>query len=129
MGDLGSFLKGRQGQLMPEADVMLWFVQICLALQHVHQGGILHRDLKACNIFCTSNNLVKLGDFGISKVGCLHGSTQADCWLLEHACLRWPGLQAIVSHTARCPKIAPWPQIVQRIHPCALPCLNTLDAG
>lgn len=68
VGDLGTFIKGRQGQLLPEADVMLWFVQICLALQHVHQRGILHRDLKTCNIFCTSNNLVKLGDFGISKV-------------------------------------------------------------
>jgi serine/threonine protein kinase len=76
LGDLASQLKARaaEAQLLSEADVLLWFVQICQALQHVHQRGILHRDLKTCNIFCTSSNLVKLGDFGISKVGSSQGA-------------------------------------------------------
>ena len=30
--------------------------------------GIIHRDLKGNNIFCCANGILKLGDFGISKV-------------------------------------------------------------
>jgi NIMA (never in mitosis gene a)-related kinase len=47
---------------------MWYFVQICLALRHLHGQGILHRDLKAANIFIAAGDIVKLGDFGISKV-------------------------------------------------------------
>ena len=47
---------------------MNWFVQICLALKHVHDQRILHRDLKTQNIFLTSNGKIKLGDFGIARV-------------------------------------------------------------
>lgn len=35
-GDLEGLLKGRGGSLLSEDDVMLRFVQLCLALQHVH---------------------------------------------------------------------------------------------
>ena len=43
-------------------------LQICLALKHLHDRKILHRDLKSENIFSMNKgNLLKLGDFGISK--------------------------------------------------------------
>ena len=48
--------------------VLDWFVQICLALKHAHDRKVLHRDLKPQNIFLTRKNMVRLGDFGISKV-------------------------------------------------------------
>lgn len=51
-----------------EDEVMRIFVQICLALKHVHDRNILHRDLKSSNIFLTTKGIVKLGDFGIAKV-------------------------------------------------------------
>ncbi len=40
---------------------------ICLALKHVHDRKIIHRDIKSQNIFLTKEGLVKLGDFGISR--------------------------------------------------------------
>ena len=51
-----------------EEQILQWLVQLALALHHVHERGILHRDLKAQNVFITSTGLLKLGDFGISKL-------------------------------------------------------------
>lgn len=69
-GDLTAAVQRRKasGQRWPEEEVMRIFVQICLALKHVHDGNILHRDLKSQNIFLTLKGIVKLGDFGIAKV-------------------------------------------------------------
>lgn len=44
-------------------------MQTTLALKHIHDRKILHRDLKTQNIFLTRSRVVKLGDFGIAKVG------------------------------------------------------------
>jgi serine/threonine protein kinase len=46
------------------------FVQICHAIQHAHQKGIIHRDIKPSNILVTlhdGNPLPKIIDFGIAK--------------------------------------------------------------
>ncbi|CAM9591956.1 unnamed protein product, partial [Phaeothamnion confervicola] len=68
-GDLGAALARRRKAKRPftEAEAMRIFVQICLALRHVHARKILHRDLKSQNVFLTSNGVVKLGDFGIAR--------------------------------------------------------------
>lgn len=52
---------------MSEEQILNYFTQIILALKHVHDRKILHRDLKGSNIFLTSNGFVKLGDFGVAK--------------------------------------------------------------
>jgi len=52
---------------LPENEVLDYFTQICLALKHIHDRKILHRDLKSQNIFLSSGGLVKLGDFGVAK--------------------------------------------------------------
>ncbi|PWU15133.1 MAG: hypothetical protein C5B50_15910 [Verrucomicrobia bacterium] len=46
------------------------FVQVCQAIQHAHQKGIIHRDIKPSNILVTLNDGVpvpKIIDFGIAK--------------------------------------------------------------
>ena len=45
-GDLQGKIKSTQGYL-PEGQILDWFIQICLALKHVHDRKILHRDLKS----------------------------------------------------------------------------------
>ena len=51
-GDLFAFLKTarRRGQL---AETTVWqlFIQMCLGVQCLHAKNILHRDLKAANVF------------------------------------------------------------------------------
>ena len=53
---------------MGEAQVLEWFIQLALGLKYIHDKKILHRDLKADNIFITAANEMKIGDFGISKL-------------------------------------------------------------
>jgi serine/threonine protein kinase len=53
---------------MPEDTLLGYFVQLVAALAHVHAVGILHRDIKTNNVFMTGQGLLKLADFGISKV-------------------------------------------------------------
>jgi serine/threonine protein kinase len=47
------------------------FREICVALEHIHQAGVIHRDLKPSNILLAQNRegqtTVKLADFGIAK--------------------------------------------------------------
>jgi serine/threonine protein kinase len=63
-GDLNAIMHRRRGKPLSQDTVLDWFVQICLALKHCHDRRILHRDVKAQNIFVAANGLIKLGDFG-----------------------------------------------------------------
>ncbi|XP_026577627.1 serine/threonine-protein kinase Nek11 [Pseudonaja textilis] len=57
----------RSGKEFPESQIVEWFIQLLLGVNYLHERRILHRDLKAKNIFL-KNNLVKIGDFGVSRL-------------------------------------------------------------
>lgn len=67
-GDLATQIKNQRGRYFTEAQVLDWFVQLCLAMKHVHDRKVLHRDIKSQNVFLTKAGIVKLGDFGIARV-------------------------------------------------------------
>jgi len=55
---------------LPTIQRLELFIQICRAIQHAHQKGIIHRDIKPSNILVTLHDGVpvpKVIDFGIAK--------------------------------------------------------------
>ncbi len=68
-GDLSEKIKEKKkkNNNFTESEILDYFTQICLAIKHIHEKKIIHRDLKSGNIFLMKNGLVKLGDFGIAK--------------------------------------------------------------
>jgi len=54
-GDLAGMIKNQKekGGFFSEDQILNLFTQICLAIKHIHDRKILHRDLKSQNVFLT----------------------------------------------------------------------------
>jgi eukaryotic-like serine/threonine-protein kinase len=60
---------------MPAPAVRRMALELCDALHAVHHRGVVHRDIKAANIFFDARGTAKLGDFGVAHLADL-GQTQ-----------------------------------------------------
>jgi NIMA (never in mitosis gene a)-related kinase len=69
-GDLGQHINFciEKRERFPEELIAYWSLQILTALEFLHDNKIMHRDIKAKNVFLTSKCVIKLGDFGVSRV-------------------------------------------------------------
>jgi serine/threonine protein kinase len=70
-GDLTEHLNRirEQSDFQPEGwmpSLALYMVQVARGLRHLHQTGIIHRDICANNVF-TDGELMKVSDFGLAK--------------------------------------------------------------
>lgn len=63
----------RRGRRFDWREVTVIGIQICRALRHAHDRGIIHRDIKPANLLLTDEGEVKLSDFGIAR---LFGNTR-----------------------------------------------------
>jgi NIMA (never in mitosis gene a)-related kinase len=52
----------------PSLECDAFYTQIALGIHYMHSRKVLHRDIKAQNIFLLGNGRLVLGDLGISKV-------------------------------------------------------------
>eukprot|EP01040_Poterioochromonas_malhamensis_P006842 gene6842-7377_t len=56
---------------LSEKEIWFIFYQICIGLKHLHENGIIHRDIKTLNVFLSfindSHVFFKIGDLGVSR--------------------------------------------------------------
>jgi tRNA A-37 threonylcarbamoyl transferase component Bud32 len=70
----GGTLKDRLGRPLASKEALAILKQIAGALDHAHDVGILHRDVKPGNILIDEKGWVYLSDFGLAKM--VEGSVQ-----------------------------------------------------
>jgi len=52
---------------LPEQDALILASRVCQALTHMHEHGVIHRDLKPQNIMILFDGTIRILDFGIAK--------------------------------------------------------------
>lgn len=56
-----------QNKVFTETGALRIIIQIARALEHAHQQGLIHRDVKPRNIMMTNDGMAKLADMGLAR--------------------------------------------------------------
>ncbi|KAL7128252.1 hypothetical protein ABFS83_14G303500 [Erythranthe nasuta] len=57
----------RPDEILSEPQIKCYMQQLLSALQHCHEHGILHRDIKGSNLLIDKNGILKIADFGLAN--------------------------------------------------------------
>ncbi|XP_060069798.1 serine/threonine kinase-like domain-containing protein STKLD1 [Ylistrum balloti] len=70
LGTLGTIMQKHweSKEIIPEETIKNWVGQVIEGLVHVHQRGIIHRDLRPNNLYLQEEGSLKLGDFSVATV-------------------------------------------------------------
>ncbi|KAL6524882.1 hypothetical protein OROMI_030475 [Orobanche minor] len=88
-GSVYDFLHKQKGVFKLPA-ILKVAIDVSKGMSYLHQNNIIHRDLKAANILMDENEVVKIADFGVSRV-----QLQSGVMTAETGTYRWMAPEVI----------------------------------
>ena len=68
VGGLQEMLDRAPGNKFPTWQAHKYFVQLMDGMEYLHGRGIIHKDIKPGNLLLTTDETVKISDFGVAEV-------------------------------------------------------------